>query len=122
MSFCNLRRNVQPQAQALPACATLTAKKRFEQLFYFGRGDGLTTISDGQSKQSLLCRRVYADGLVSRSMSEGVSNNIGNELSNSTPVAIYGIVDCEFGLDLTVRRGQAEFINNLMQDGFKRLA
>ena len=93
MSFCNLRRNV--QAQALPACEPLTAKKRFEQLFYCGRGYGLTTIGDGQSKQSLLCCRVYADGLVSRSMSEGVSNNIGNELSNSTPVAIYGIVDCE---------------------------
>jgi hypothetical protein len=30
MSFCNLRRNVQPEAEALPASANLTAKKRFK--------------------------------------------------------------------------------------------
>jgi hypothetical protein len=55
-------------------------------------------------------------------MSKGVSNNIGNKLSNSTPVAIYGNVDCIFGLDLTARGGQAEFIDNLMKDRLKGLA
>jgi hypothetical protein len=30
MRFRNLRRNMQPEAEALPACATLTAKKRFK--------------------------------------------------------------------------------------------
>ena len=54
-------------------------------------------------------------------MAKSVSDEIGNKLSYSDPVAVHGNVNRKFSLDLTARRRQAKFVDHLMQHWLKRL-
>ena len=72
------------------------------------------------SPSSVCC--THAHRLVGRAVAERVSDEIGNKLPNSDPVAIHGNVDRIFSFDLAARRRQSQFVDHLMQHGLKRLA
>src|SRR5215218_4541277 len=93
VSLCDLRRDMQPEAKALPAGTNLAAEEWLKQLRHCSFRYWLPTICDRQFEQPILRHGADAHGLVGRTVAECVSDEIRNQLSNSDPIAIHGNVD-----------------------------
>ena len=113
---------MESETEALSARAFRAAEERLEQLGHRRIRNLLPRIGDPKLQKSVCGLRMDSNGFVRCPVRQRIANQVGDELSNSRPVAVDGLRECEFGFDRPARRCQSEFVDDLMKDGLKRPA
>jgi hypothetical protein len=67
-------------------------------------------------EQTSLRLRTYSDRLIGRTMSQGIPDQIGDQLPDSGTIAVHRLVDVEIALEGPPRRRRAQFIDDLFQN------
>jgi hypothetical protein len=117
----NLRADVQTQAQAISAGGHRMSPKRLKNLIQAFRWYGLADIPYLQHKVIGVRFRADLDRAHRQPVSQGVSQEIGSDLLESSQIAPNRATDADIGDDLAVRLAILELLNHGQQGGIEVL-
>jgi len=121
MGANNFRADVQTQAQAISIVGHRMSPKRLKNFTQAFRRDGFAGIPHLQHKVIGVCFRADPDRAHRQAMGQGVGQEIGGDLLESSQIAPNGAGDTDIGDDSAVRLAVLEFLNYGQQGGIEIL-